>query len=74
MISVQDNSDVVPDTAYGSGALPVAHHGHGYGWPLIIRLAREITIEKRRGGGKTIGLLVPLRPADRHRRTAEQPA
>ncbi|WP_327692177.1 MULTISPECIES: ATP-binding protein [unclassified Streptomyces] len=73
-ISVQDNSDVVPDMAYGSGALPVVHHGNGYGWPLILRLAREITIEKRRGGGKTIGLLVPLRPADRRRQGAEQPA
>lgn len=73
-ITVQDNSDVVPDPAYGSGALPAAHRGSGYGWPLIIRLARDITIERRPRGGKTISLLVPLRAADRHVPGAEQPA
>ncbi|WP_308407013.1 ATP-binding protein [Streptomyces sp. AC555_RSS877] len=62
-LAVHDNSQVVPDAAYGSGALPVAHHGNGYGWPLIIRLAREIAIEPRPGGGKTISVFVPLREA-----------
>ncbi|MER8007726.1 ATP-binding protein [Streptomyces sp. NPDC094149] len=60
-LAVHDNSDDIPDVAYGSGALPVSHHGHGYGWPLIIRLAREIVIDRRGGGGKTISVLVPLR-------------
>jgi hypothetical protein len=50
------------------------HRGSGYGWPLIIRLARDITIERRPRGGKTISLLVPLRAADRHVPGAEQPA
>ncbi|MFI1568795.1 ATP-binding protein [Streptomyces sp. NPDC020490] len=60
-LTVHDNSDVVPGVAYGSGALPAGHHGSGYGWPLIIRLARDIVIETRDGGGKTISVLVPLR-------------
>ncbi|MCL6670222.1 ATP-binding protein [Streptomyces panaciradicis] len=60
-LAVHDNSDDIPDVAYGSGALPVSHHGNGYGWPLIIRLAREIVIDRRGGGGKTISVLVPLR-------------
>jgi anti-sigma regulatory factor (Ser/Thr protein kinase) len=60
-ITADDNSDVVPEPAYGSGALPVVHHGNGYGWPLIIRLTREIRIDRRPGGGKTISVLVPLR-------------
>ncbi|MFJ8199234.1 ATP-binding protein [Streptomyces sp. NPDC096152] len=62
-LAVLDNSDVVPEVAYGSGALPLGHQGSGYGWPLIIRLAREIVIDRRPGGGKTIKVLVPLRDA-----------
>ena len=74
-ISVRDNSDLVPETAYGSGALPVVHEGNGYGWPLIIRLARNISIERRPTGGKTISMLVPLSAEDRHTAPgAEQPA
>ena len=74
-ISVQDYSDLVPEKAYGSGALPVVHEGNGYGWPLIIRLARDISIERRPAGGKTISMLVPLRAADRHcAEEAQQPA
>jgi anti-sigma regulatory factor (Ser/Thr protein kinase) len=60
-LAVHDHSDVVPDVAYGSGALPADHHGSGYGWPLIIRLARDIAIDRRAGGGKTIRVFVPLR-------------
>ncbi|MET7382917.1 ATP-binding protein [Streptomyces sp. NPDC005526] len=62
-LAVLDNSDVVPEVAFGSGALPLGHLGSGYGWPLIIRLAREIVIDRRPGGGKTISVLVPLRDA-----------
>lgn len=60
-LAVHDHSVTVPDVAYGSGALPVGHHGNGYGWPLIIRLAREIGVEMRPEGGKTISVFVPLR-------------
>lgn len=60
-LSVHDYSDVVPAVAYGPGALPHGHVGNGYGWPLIIRLARDIGIERRSQGGKTISVLVPLR-------------
>ncbi|WP_327714941.1 ATP-binding protein [Streptomyces sp. NBC_00490] len=60
-LTVHDNSDAVPDVAYGRGELPSGDHGQGYGWPLIIRLAREITIDPRPGGGKSISALVPLR-------------
>ncbi|GAA3998724.1 ATP-binding protein [Streptomyces sp. NBC_01352] len=62
-VAVRDHSDLVPDVSQGAGAFPVGHHGNGYGWPLIIRLAREITVDRHPGGGKTIGVLVPLRPA-----------
>ncbi|KUL21247.1 ATP-binding protein [Streptomyces regalis] len=59
-LSVHDYSDAVPSAAYGAGTLPRTHEGSGYGWPLIIRLSREILIEHRREGGKTVGVLVPL--------------
>jgi anti-sigma regulatory factor (Ser/Thr protein kinase) len=59
-LSVHDYSDAVPSAAFGPGTLPRSHEGSGYGWPLIIRLSREILIEHRREGGKTVGVLVPL--------------
>ncbi|GGZ00292.1 ATP-binding protein [Streptomyces poonensis] len=59
-LSVRDHSDVVPDAAYGPGTLPLAHVGNGYGWPLIIRLARDIDIRRRPEGGKTVSVFVPL--------------
>lgn len=62
-LAVHDHSDVVPSAAYGSGALPSGHHGNGYGWPLIIRLARDISIGSRPSGGKTISAFVPVRTA-----------
>jgi anti-sigma regulatory factor (Ser/Thr protein kinase) len=62
-VAVHDNSAVVPDVDYGPGLLPTGQHGNGYGWPLIIRLGRDIVIEKRPGGGKTISVFVPLREA-----------
>ncbi|WP_425247167.1 ATP-binding protein [Streptomyces sp. NEAU-NA10] len=60
-LTVHDHSDVVPSAAYGSGAPPGGHHG--YGWPLIIRLARDISIDTRASGGKTISAFVPVRTA-----------
>ncbi|EFL37639.1 MULTISPECIES: ATP-binding protein [Streptomyces] len=62
-ISVHDHSDVVPEAAGGTGELPAGHRASGYGWPLVIRLAREIEIRRRPGGGKTVSVLVPLRDA-----------
>lgn len=59
-LSVHDYSDAVPSAAYGPGSLPRTHEGSGYGWPLIIRLAREIRIDRRREGGKTVSVFVPL--------------
>jgi len=60
-VAVHDNSDAVPGAARRSGSRPVGHHAHGYGWPLVVRLAREIVIDRPREGGKTIRVLVPLR-------------
>lgn len=59
-LSVHDYSEAVPSAAYGPGTLPRTHEGSGYGWPLILRLAREIQIDRRREGGKTISVFVPL--------------
>ncbi|MFE0372981.1 ATP-binding protein [Streptomyces tendae] len=59
-IAVHDHSAVVPRAAY---AFPTAHPGGGYGWPLVARLARDIAVEVRPEGGKTISALVPLRAA-----------
>ncbi|WP_340374076.1 ATP-binding protein [Streptomyces sp. SS7] len=62
-LAVHDRSEAVPSAAYGTGEPPTAHRGNGYGWPLIIRLTRELSVESRPDGGKTIRVLVPLRPA-----------
>ncbi|MDT0611935.1 ATP-binding protein [Streptomyces sp. DSM 40712] len=59
-IAVHDHSAVVPREAY---AFPTRHRGSGYGWPLVARLARDIAVDRRPGGGKTISVLVPLRGA-----------
>ncbi|MFJ4330922.1 MULTISPECIES: ATP-binding protein [unclassified Streptomyces] len=60
-IAVHDHSAVVPRAAH---AFPATHPGGGYGWPLVARLARDIAVDPRPGGGKTISALVPLRVAD----------
>ncbi|MEZ3181724.1 ATP-binding protein [Streptomyces pimonensis] len=62
-VDVHDHSDVVPEAAGGTGALPDVHRGSGYGWPLVIRLARDIDVRRRPGGGKTVSVFVPLRDA-----------
>lgn len=59
-LAVRDNSDIVPAGAFGFASLPEGHRPNGYGWPLIFRLAREVTVEPSPGGGKTIRVLVPL--------------
>ncbi|MEU6095202.1 ATP-binding protein [Streptomyces sp. NPDC047079] len=60
-LTVYDRSPHIPIAAFGSGALPVGHDGGGYGWPLIIQLARDIVIERCAEGGKFVSVLVPLR-------------
>ncbi|MFD6291571.1 ATP-binding protein [Streptomyces sp. NPDC060205] len=59
-LAVHDNSDVIPAAAFGAGSLPTQHLGNGYGWPVIIRLARDISVEPRPEGGKIVSVLVPL--------------
>lgn len=61
-VAVHDHSDAVPDDPYGPDAAPARDHGHGgYGWPLVIRLAREVVVDRHPEGGKTISALLPLR-------------
>jgi anti-sigma regulatory factor (Ser/Thr protein kinase) len=59
-IAVHDHSPVIPRAVH---AFPTRHHGSGYGWPLVVRLARDISVTTRPEGGKTISVLVPMRPA-----------
>jgi anti-sigma regulatory factor (Ser/Thr protein kinase) len=59
-LSVHDHSADIPLAAYGSGALPDRHEGGGYGWPLIIKLTRDIAIERCAYGGKIVSVLVPV--------------
>ncbi|MEU6368730.1 ATP-binding protein [Streptomyces sp. NPDC046931] len=60
-LTVYDRSPDIPPVAFGSGALPVGHDGGGYGWPLIIKLAHDIVIERCDDGGKFVSVLVLLR-------------
>ena len=64
-LAVHDHSDDVPATAHGPGFLSAGQRTGGYGWPLVVRLAREITVEKRPTGGKTISVFVPVRATGR---------
>jgi anti-sigma regulatory factor (Ser/Thr protein kinase) len=59
-LAVHDHSSVVPPAALGHGAFPRPQDSGGYGWPLIMRLAREIHVRRSREGGKAISVLVPL--------------
>ncbi|MFG2573749.1 ATP-binding protein [Streptomyces sp. NPDC048481] len=64
-VAVRDHSDALPVAAFGPGSPPVTHRAGGYGWPLVVRLARDIDIEKRSAGGKTISVFLPVREAGR---------
>jgi hypothetical protein len=46
---------------HACGALPLAGQGQGYSWPIIMRLAHDIRMERRPGAVKAISVLVPLR-------------
>ncbi|WP_063784947.1 ATP-binding protein [Streptomyces sp. TP-A0356] len=59
---VHDRSADIPSAAFGSGELPLGYDGGGYGWPLIIQLARDIAVEPCPGGGKIVSVLVSLTP------------
>ncbi|MBE4737426.1 MULTISPECIES: ATP-binding protein [Streptomyces] len=59
-LAVRDHSAAVPVGLHGPGALPRAHEGNGYGWPLINRLSSKVDVVRRASGGKTISVLVPL--------------
>ncbi|MFG2476111.1 ATP-binding protein [Streptomyces fagopyri] len=59
-LAVRDNSAVVPAGALGVASIHEGYRPNGYGWPLIIRLVREVTVEPSPDGGKTIRVLVPL--------------
>ncbi|GGT28859.1 hypothetical protein GCM10010254_57020 [Streptomyces chromofuscus] len=63
-LAVHDHGDVVPAAAFGTGDLPHGRHGSGSGRPLVVRVARDIAVEPRPGGCKTIRVLVPLRAAE----------
>ncbi|MGR6968458.1 ATP-binding protein [Streptomyces cynarae] len=56
---VRDRSTDIPSVAFGTGELPHRQDRGGFGWPLIIKLARDIVIEPR-VDGKTVSVLVPL--------------
>lgn len=56
---VRDRSPDIPSVAFGTGELPDRQDRGGFGWPLIIKLARDIVIEPR-VDGKTVSVFVPL--------------
>ncbi|WP_327312273.1 ATP-binding protein [Streptomyces sp. NBC_01235] len=64
-LAVHDHSDDEPAAAYGPGFPRAGQGTGGYGWPLVVRLARDITVEKRPTGGKTISVFVPVRATGR---------
>ncbi|MFF2022077.1 ATP-binding protein [Streptomyces sp. NPDC058171] len=57
-LTVSDRSEALP-AARGRGGFPRPHPGGGYGWPLIVRLAREISVTRLPEGGKAVRALVP---------------
>ncbi|WP_328435607.1 MULTISPECIES: ATP-binding protein [unclassified Streptomyces] len=64
-LAVRDHSDEVPSGVGGPAPPPAGGAAGGYGWPLVLRLARGIDIEKEPGGGKTIRVFVPVRTGDK---------
>lgn len=59
-VSVSDRSDEIP-----VAAAPADDHGRsrlgGRGWPIVCRLARDVTVADLPRGGKRITAVVPLR-------------
>ncbi|MEV4948883.1 ATP-binding protein [Streptomyces sp. NPDC053755] len=53
-VSVTDASGTLPENRRGAALTP-----GGYGWPIVERLCREVTVSVHEGG-KTIRAVVPL--------------
>ncbi|WP_406010752.1 ATP-binding protein [Streptomyces sp. NBC_00637] len=64
-LAVRDYSDMVSAPMAGPGSGPAGRRVGGYGWPLVVRLARDIAIDRESGGGKTIRVFVPIRTVGR---------
>lgn len=60
-LSVSDHSRELPAPAEHADDLGPMRIG-GHGWPIICRLARDITIAELHAGGKRITAVVPLSP------------
>ncbi|WP_217569574.1 ATP-binding protein [Streptomyces sp. GbtcB7] len=60
-LSVSDHSRELPTPAEHPDE-PGSMRIGGHGWPIICRLARDITIAELRAGGKRITAVVPLSP------------
>ncbi|MFD3548684.1 ATP-binding protein [Streptomyces sp. NPDC058655] len=57
VLTVADASPEFPATLPGNGPATPG----GFGWPLICRLAKHVSITPVPGGGKIIEVLLPLR-------------
>ncbi|MET7937896.1 ATP-binding protein [Streptomyces sp. NPDC005322] len=56
-ITIEDASDDLPTPRpVGDPSMP-----GGHGWPMVCRLASEVTVTALPGGGKRVRALVPLR-------------
>ncbi|WP_413760239.1 ATP-binding protein [Streptomyces sp. MMBL 11-3] len=60
-LSVSDNSQEFPAPKRDDGRRGTMGPG-GHGWPIVCRLARDITISELHTGGKRITAVVPLTP------------
>lgn len=60
-LSVSDHSRELPTPAQHPDEPGLMRIG-GHGWPIVCRLARDITIAELRAGGKRITAVVPLSP------------
>ncbi|MCX4545446.1 ATP-binding protein [Streptomyces sp. NBC_01565] len=56
-ITVADASSEVPHTSETHSAMSEG----GFGWPLILLLAQEVSVAPSPGGGKSIQVILPLR-------------
>ncbi|MFE1796774.1 ATP-binding protein [Streptomyces sp. NPDC059517] len=59
-LSVSDRSEEFPGPAQHGDERGFMRPG-GHGWPIVCRLARDVTISALRTGGKCITAVVPLR-------------
>jgi hypothetical protein len=64
-LAAHDHSDDVPAAAHGPGFPRAGQGTGGYGRPLVVRPARNTTVEKRPTVGKTISVFVSVRATGR---------